>query len=194
VVEGQLIYDFGIDCLWHFSCKNLSNCWSKEGKPKWEMSLCAPSRRRRAYPRHAAHAPPRFSLARMPRPASARRSARGGTLLRRTEPFGPLPGCHAPCPHALAGGAASRHWLDGRNTSPPTPRRTPAMPRPMPSRGVDRSVAHRLHPCPAIKAPSSPLLARDTEPRCGHHCHRRRAPCSARACCHLNTPRASPNT
>jgi hypothetical protein len=44
VVEGQLIYDFGIDCLWYFSCKNLSNCRSKEGKPKWEMSLCAPSR------------------------------------------------------------------------------------------------------------------------------------------------------
>jgi hypothetical protein len=42
--RGKLIYDFGIDCLWHFSCKNLSNCWSKEGKPKWEMSLCAPSR------------------------------------------------------------------------------------------------------------------------------------------------------
>jgi hypothetical protein len=120
------------------------------------MSLCAPSRQRRAYPRHAVNAPPRFPLARTPRPASTSRSARGGTLLRRTDPSGPLPGCHASCPHALAGGAASRHWLDGRRTSPPMPHRTLAVPRPMLCRGVDRSVAHRLHMCPAIKAPLRP--------------------------------------
>jgi hypothetical protein len=48
--------------------------------------------------------------------------------------------------------------------------------------------------CPAIKAPSSPLLARDTEPRRGHHCRRRRVPCSARARCHLSTPKASSHT
>jgi hypothetical protein len=114
--------------------------------------------------------------------------------LCRTDPSGPLPGCHTPCSHALAGGAASRHWLDGHRTSPPTPRRTPAMPRPMPCRGVDRFVAHHLHLCPTIKAPSSPLLARDTEPHHGHHCRRRRAPCSSRVCCHLSMPRASPHT
>jgi hypothetical protein len=37
--RGMWVYNFGIDCLWHFSFKNLSNCWSKGGKPKWEMSL-----------------------------------------------------------------------------------------------------------------------------------------------------------
>jgi hypothetical protein len=47
---------------------------------------------------------------------------------------------------------------------------------------------------PGYKRPSSPLLVRDTEPRHGHHCRCRRAPCSARARCHLSMPRASPQT
>jgi hypothetical protein len=47
---------------------------------------------------------------------------------------------------------------------------------------------------PGYKSPSSPLLARDTEPHRGHHYRRRRAPCFTRARCHLSTPRASPHT
>jgi hypothetical protein len=43
-------------------------------------------------------APPRFPLARTPRPASAHRSARGGIHLRRTDPSGPLP-CRHTSPH-----------------------------------------------------------------------------------------------
>jgi hypothetical protein len=38
--------------------------------------------------------------------------------------------CHAFRPHALVGAAASRHWLDGHRTSPPTPRHTRAIPPP----------------------------------------------------------------
>jgi hypothetical protein len=68
------------------------------------------------------------------------------------------------------------------------------MPRPMPCHGVNHSVAHCLHLCPAIKSSSSHLLTRDIEPRRGHHCRRQRAPCSSRACCNLSTPRASPHT
>jgi hypothetical protein len=40
----------------------------------------------------------------------------------------------------------------------------------------------------------SPLLARDTEPRRGHHYRRRRAPCSARALCRPSAPKASSRT
>jgi hypothetical protein len=43
-------------------------------------------------------APPRFPLPRTPRPASACRSARGGTHLRRTDPSGPLR-CRNASPH-----------------------------------------------------------------------------------------------
>jgi hypothetical protein len=42
--------------------------------------------------------PPRFPLARTPRPASARRSARSGTHLHRTDPSGPL-SCRHASPH-----------------------------------------------------------------------------------------------
>jgi hypothetical protein len=72
-----------------------------------------------------------------------------------------------------------------------------AVPRPYCPHAVpwsNQSIGHRLHLCPAIKAPSSPLLVRDTEPRRSHHCCRRGAPCPARARGHLSTPRASPHT
>jgi hypothetical protein len=61
--------------------------------------------------------------------------------------------------------------------------------------GVNWSVAHRLNTRAWLsKPPHHPLLAWDTEPRRGHHYRRRRAPCFARVCCHLSTPRASPHT
>jgi hypothetical protein len=44
------------------------------------------------------------------------------------------------------------------------------------------------------KSRLSPRLVRDTEPHRGHHCRRRRAPCSARARCHPSTPKASSHT
>jgi hypothetical protein len=34
MVEGQLIYNFGIGCLWHFSCEKSRKGWSKGAKLK----------------------------------------------------------------------------------------------------------------------------------------------------------------
>jgi hypothetical protein len=55
--------------------------------------------------------------------------------------------CHVLRPHALDGGAASRHWLDGRCTSPPIPPypgHTATLPRLLAWRA--RNPHHRLAP------------------------------------------------
>jgi hypothetical protein len=78
-------------------------------------------------------------------------------------------------PHALDGGAASRHWLAGRSTSPPTPRRTTATTRP------SRAVAPTGPPQTASPFPAQALKAaashtcEHTVPRRAHSKARRRA-------------------
>jgi hypothetical protein len=175
IVEGQLIYSFGIDCLWHFSCKKLSNCWSKGGKPKGETPLCAPSH-------HVAHTRRRGT------PWPARRD--------QPVPVGPCavgPNCAKPTLPDLSL-AATRRALTRWTAAPPhtagstaTARLCPhpAVPlpmpcEPMPSHSSDRSVTHRLHLCPAIKPPCR-LCSRVILSFRGRHCRRRRAPLSARS-------------
>jgi hypothetical protein len=75
-------------------------------------------------------------------------------------------------PHALDGGAASRHWLASRSTSPPTPHRTTATPRP------SRAVAPTGPPQTASPLPAQALKAAASPTR--EHTVPRRAPSKAR--------------
>jgi hypothetical protein len=75
VVEGQLIYNFGIDCLWHFSCKILSKTWSKCASSNGFGHHGAPERA------PASHiAAPRLGWARTPRPPQSAGPRRGTPL------------------------------------------------------------------------------------------------------------------
>jgi hypothetical protein len=108
-------------------------------------------------------APPRFPLARKPRPASARRSTLGGTHLRRTDPSG----------LSLAATCfALTHWTA---VPPRRPQHVIAYappyhghPTPIPSRSSDRSAANRITPpragfksrrLPHARAPRAPPCA-----------------------------------
>jgi hypothetical protein len=69
-----------------------------------------PCARRRAHPRHAAHAPTTVRLG-----PHAEAGQHPSVRARwdppsRTDPSGPLPSCHAPCSHPPDGRTASRHW------------------------------------------------------------------------------------
>jgi hypothetical protein len=102
VVEGQLIYNFGIDCLWHFSCKILSKTWSKCASSNSFVTglQSARPRRRRASPRRGSAGPGRRgglppagpcvvgspSPNRLPGPTPAPRVARPAAAPRRPSP------------------------------------------------------------------------------------------------------------
>jgi hypothetical protein len=121
VVEGQLSYNFAVDHLVHLCFKISSNQQSNSATLSFKMSQ----------PRHtrdvvrdavAVRRPARLCAhAEVPLRPPVRARCLGHCVKVRSTRSKALGRCHVLRPHALDGGAASRHWLDGRRTSPPIP-------------------------------------------------------------------------
>jgi hypothetical protein len=117
MVEGQLIYNFGIDCLWHFSCEKSRNGQSKGAKLKCltlERACTPPARATSCTAGRPATVPRRT---RMPRQTSDPWSVRGAKGLLCVVLLGPGRR-HALHSHTPGGRTAFGHWL----AAPPTKR------------------------------------------------------------------------